>query len=195
MTEEPGAVVPHAGICAGAARQRAVLPRRASGKVVCVWSGESPDGVRPNQPPLSSVALKQATVRRSVHREAGRPQGSPHSLKLQTFPSVVWKRTATASRRWKPKQRSRHGETSEGPSGSLGVACLQRHITKPERPQRLRASGRPDRAKRGGSMAEEESDRFVVLRGRESRPHGEGTDSDTQPVQETFAGQTGSDNG
>lgn len=74
--------------------------------------------------------------------------------------------------------------------------------------------GRRYRGKRGGLMAHEESDQFIVLGGRESRPQnsagpcsrlagfgvfahraktGEGTDENTRPVQETFAGHAGSD--
>ena len=36
-----------------------------------------------------------------------------------------------------------------------------------------------------------ESDHLGVLRGRESRPHGEGGDGETQPSQETCAGHAG----
>ncbi len=40
-------------------------------------------------------------------------------------------------------------------------------------------------------MVHGESDHLVVLRGRESRPQGEGGDGETQPSQETCAGQVG----
>ena len=36
-----------------------------------------------------------------------------------------------------------------------------------------------------------ESDHLVVLRGRESRPHGEGGDGDTEPVKETLSTHEG----
>lgn len=41
-SEEPGAGIPHAGICAGGARQRASLPRypRISGKAVDIGAYE-----------------------------------------------------------------------------------------------------------------------------------------------------------
>jgi hypothetical protein len=42
-------------------------------------------------------------------------------------------------------------------------------------------------------MAWGKSDQLVVLGGRESRPHGEGTDGDTQPIQETCSGHVGPD--
>ena len=48
--------------------------------------------------------------------------------------------------------------------------------------------------KRGRLTVGRESDQLIVLRGRESRPHGEGADGDTQLVKETFAGQAGSGN-
>ena len=52
----------------------------------------------------------------------------------------------------------------------------------------------PSNRKRGRSKADRESDQHIVLRGRESRPHGEGADGNTQLVKETFAGHAGSEN-
>ena len=42
-------------------------------------------------------------------------------------------------------------------------------------------------------MTDRESDQPIVLRGRESRPHGEGADRYTQPAKETLPGHGGSD--
>ena len=50
------------------------------------------------------------------------------------------------------------------------------------------SAGRPDNKKEGRPMAPRESERFIVLGGRESRPHGEGTAKPSQPAQETAAG-------
>ena len=55
-SEEPGAVVPHAGICAGAAGRLAVLPRCAPSEAWRFLPGESPSRVRASHPPVSSVA-------------------------------------------------------------------------------------------------------------------------------------------
>ena len=43
--------------------------------------------------------------------------------------------------------------------------------------------------KGGCLMLNRESDYLIVLRGRESRPRGEGTSSNKQPVKETHTGQ------
>jgi RNA-directed DNA polymerase len=53
-------------------------------------------------------------------------------------------------------------------------------------------SRRPDNRKRGRPMAHiRDSDSFIVLRGRESRPQGEGMNRNMQPVKETNAGHVG----
>jgi len=75
-------------------------------------------------------------------------------------------------------------------------------------------NGRSYQSKEGGLTTHEESDQLIVLGGRESRLQnparpcgclagfgvfafrawtGEGADENTRPVQETFAGQAGSD--
>lgn len=58
----------------------------------------------------------------------------------------------------------------------------------------VQKTGRPDNRKRGRPMAHiRDSDPFIVLRGRESRPRGEGMDKNTQSVKETSAGHVGSE--
>jgi len=55
-------------------------------------------------------------------------------------------------------------------------------------------AGRSDNRKRGRPMAHiRDSDSFIVLRGRESRPQGEGMDKNMQPAKETSAGHVGSE--
>jgi RNA-directed DNA polymerase len=48
--------------------------------------------------------------------------------------------------------------------------------------------GRPDNKKEGRPTASRESERFIVLGGRESRPHGEGSAKPSQSAQETAPG-------
>jgi len=48
--------------------------------------------------------------------------------------------------------------------------------------------GRPDNKKGGRPTASRESERSILLGGRESRPHGEGTAKPSQPAQETAPG-------
>jgi len=54
-------------------------------------------------------------------------------------------------------------------------------------------AGRTIQSKKRTFDGGRESDQLIVLRGRESRPHGKGADEDTQLVKETFAGHAGSE--
>lgn len=58
----------------------------------------------------------------------------------------------------------------------------------------VRKEGRPDNRKRGRPTAHiRDSDSFIVLRGRESRSHGEGMDRNMKLAKETNAGHVGLD--
>lgn len=59
---EPGAGIPHAGIFGGAGGQLPVLRYRAPSTARHFFLGASPGVARPNQPPLSSVAVERATL-------------------------------------------------------------------------------------------------------------------------------------
>ena len=68
------------------------------------------------------------------------------------------------------------------------MACVKRDTTELGRPNWFlhRQVGEADQ-KTGKLKTRWESNQLIVLRGRESRSHGEGTDGNTKPAKETLA--------
>ena len=79
----------------------------------------------------------------------------------------------------KPTQRNRYRRDSGGLPGFEGVACMERSTKNLGYPISSCSIGKPIQQKEGRLMVYRESDSLIVLRGRESRLHGEGADSGT----------------
>ena len=134
-----------------------------------------------------------------------------------TMEEIMWhcRETRQSTENTNIVLKSRHGEIPEGLSGSLAPGMLEEKRRELGRPHRLlgvairerimrHARGNPETelgrdlsrprqvrlttAKGGGLKVDEESDRPIVLRARESRAHGEGVGRVTYLVKETSPG-------
>jgi len=136
-------------------RNPTVLSRTASvpGEAWRLFQGGSPCRVRPNQPPVSSVADKEEEVNddeqdiRSVHRESCGPQGRPHSPKRFSLVTSL-KQEATVLAFRKPIQRNRVGEILECLPGSENIARRRRDARNLGGPAASLREGKADQPER-----------------------------------------------
>ena len=103
---------------------------------------------------------------RSVHREPRRPQGRPHSPRLDTAPLKRLEQMAMVLTCQKPMQRCRFGEAPEDlPGSTKSVVCVERSVRNLGSPVNSWASnsGRPNRQQKGRPMVCRVADQPVVL--------------------------------